>query len=321
MILSQLDKTYISSKNQLSKVPLYIANKSHQNLLDLINNEKDIIDDIILNYGGLIFRGFNIHSLSEFSLVASSYCPDLLEYENRSTPRTNLGGKIYTATEYPADRYIPFHNENSYTSKWPKKLLFFCVVPSATGGETPISDSRLIYKSLNKDIVKKFEEKRIMYKRNFIPGIDLSWQEVFQTEEKYKVEEFCKAASIDYEWKNSLVELTIKEICQASIKHEITKEIVWFNQAHLFHLSALSDVDQLNLINEFGHDNLPRNAFFGDESSIDPNELNEIRNTYLNNKIEFKWEKGDLMIIDNLLMAHSRNPFEGYRKIAVAMGN
>lgn len=307
--------------NHDTQTLLMVESEVNLNIFEWVKENRYLLEEYLIKYNGVLLRNFGIYSISEFNKVVQIICPNLLDYVYRSTPRTRLGGKIYTATEYPADRYIPFHNENSYTSKWPKKLLFFCVVPSATGGETPISDSRLIYKSLNKDIVKKFEEKRIMYKRNFIPGIDLSWQEVFQTEEKYKVEEFCKAASIDYEWKNSLVELTIKEICQASIKHEITKEIVWFNQAHLFHLSALSDVDQLNLINEFGHDNLPRNAFFGDESSIDPNELNEIRNTYLNNKIEFKWEKGDLMIIDNLLMAHSRNPFEGYRKIAVAMGN
>lgn len=321
MKLSQLNKNYILSENKLSKIPLYTPSNSKQSLLNVILDEKDTIDNIVLNYGGVVFRGFDIHSLSEFSDLASSYCTNLLEYENRSTPRTKLGGKIYTATEYPADRYIPFHNENSYTSKWPKKILFFCVVPSPSGGETPVADSRVVYKNLNTNIVRNFEEKKIMYKRNFISGVDLSWQDVFQTEKRHEVEDFCKLASIEYEWKNSLVELTIKEVCQASIKHDLTDEFVWFNQAHLFHVSALNESDQAYLIKEFGYDNLPRNSFFGDGTSLDLNDLIEIRNTYAQNKIEFKWEKGDLMIIDNLLMAHSRNPFEGYRKIAVAMGS
>ena len=60
-------------------------------------------------------RNFSIRSVSEFNKLANQISPNLLNYENRSTPRTLLGGKIYTATEYPAHKQIPLHNENSYT--------------------------------------------------------------------------------------------------------------------------------------------------------------------------------------------------------------
>lgn len=64
-----------------------------------------------------------------------------LEYTYRLTPRTKLGGKIYTATEYPADQFIPLHNENAYAETWTQKIMFFCVIQEKTGGETPIADS------------------------------------------------------------------------------------------------------------------------------------------------------------------------------------
>ena len=110
-----------------------------------------------------------------------SLCPDLLDYVYRSTPRTKLGGKIYTATEYPADRIIPLHNENAYSKSWPQKIFFFSVIVASEGGETPIADSREVYKWIDPEIRHKFEKHRVMYTRNYSKGIDLSWQEVFQT--------------------------------------------------------------------------------------------------------------------------------------------
>ena len=321
MSLNGLSNIFFESQNKKSGLPVYSVGKTGKDLLDIIQNEREVIDNIILKYGGIIFRDFDIHSLSEFSKISNVFCNKLLDYKNRSTPRTELGKNVYTATEYPADRHIPFHNENSYTLKWPKKLLFFCVVPPESGGETPIADSRDVYKQLDPAVIKKFEDKKVMYKRNFISGIDLSWQEVFQTDSKEDVEAFCEENNIQYEWKNSQVELTTKEICQASVKHDVTNEKVWFNQAHLFHVSSLGNEDRDTLVERFGYKNLPRNAFYGDGSEIETEYLGEIHSVYQQNKIEFQWHKKDVMIIDNLLMAHSRNTFKGFRKIAVSMGD
>ncbi|MNJ78479.1 Taurine catabolism dioxygenase TauD, TfdA family [compost metagenome] len=36
--------------------------------------------------------------------------------------------------------------------------------------------------------------------------------------------------------------------------------------------------------------------------------------------MRFDWRKGDVILLDNMLAAHARDPFEGPRKIVVAMG-
>ena len=36
--------------------------------------------------------------------------------------------------------------------------------------------------------------------------------------------------------------------------------------------------------------------------------------------VETPWQKGDLIALDNMLVAHARRPFAGERKIVVAMG-
>lgn len=314
-------KTYfIHSKQGKGMILCYEMANDSVDILKLIKDNKKKFEVELLKYGGILFRGFNIRSLSEFNKLANAIIPNLLDYENRSTPRTRLGGKIYTSTEYPPNRHIPFHNENSYTLKWPSKILFFSVLVAEEGGETAIADSRYVYKNIDKHIVDEFNKKKVLYVRNYMAGIDLSWQEVFQTEIREEVEEYCTNNKINYQWGNGNIELTTKQICQATIKHPVTKEEVWFNQANLFNKSYLKkdEVEKLEQLFEKGE--FPRNSYYGDGSEISKNYFNIISNAYQREKIEFKWEKGDVMLLDNVLMAHSRNPFKGNRKVVVAMG-
>lgn len=312
---------YIHATNGLGKIALYKASDN----LDIIKFaaiNKDTISRELLTTGGIILRGFSLRSVSEFNKLAHLISPNLLNYVNRSTPRTNIGGKIYTATEYPADRHIPLHNENAYTLSWPNKILFFSVVVAQSGGETPIADSREVFNKIDKNIVAKFKDKQVLYVRNYTPGIDLSWQEVFQTPDKQEVEDYCNNNHIDFKWHNAgSIELTTKQKCQATLIHPITGEEVWFNQAHLFHISGLNESDRNTLINSLGPNQLPRNSYFGDESELDEIDLKHIREVYDSERIIFPWYKGDVMILDNRLMAHSRTPFTGERKVVVAMGD
>jgi alpha-ketoglutarate-dependent taurine dioxygenase len=278
------------------------------------------LDELILEHGGILLRGFNIHSLSEFNQFCMTYAPNLLEYEFRSTPRSTLGGRIYTSTEYPKEKTIPQHNENAYTNKWPDILLLFSVVVADKGGETPVGNSRKILKALPEDLVERFEKHGVMYVRNYQEGIDLSWQEVFQTDNKEDMDKYCQDNNIEYEWLNDGNQLRTKQILQATTIHPVTGGKVWFNQANLFHVSALGEDGKL-LIDQLGVENLPRNAYFGDGSEIDISLINEINAVIEQEKFFFAWQKGDILLIDNLLMNHGRNPFEGSRKVAVAMAN
>jgi alpha-ketoglutarate-dependent taurine dioxygenase len=298
---------------------LVIEPSKSLNPFEWIKNNKEFLEACLLKYDGVLLRNFDIYSVSEFSRIAQIISPNLLDYTYRSTPRTKLGGKIYTATEYPVDRVIPLHNENSYSQSWPEKIFFFSVIVANEGGETPIASSRNVYKKIDKSIKEEFENKGILYVRNYNTGIDLSWQEVFQTDQKDLVNQYCRDNNIDYIWNNNGPELTTKQICQASISHPKSHEKVWFNQAHLFHISSLHENDSISLINEVGEVNLPRNSFYGDGQDIPYDVLDHIREVYNQEKIKFKWSRGDIMILDNILTAHAREPFTGERKVAVAM--
>ena len=114
-------------------------------------------------------------------------------------------------------------------------------------------------------------------------------------------------------------ELRTRQVCQAVAVHPRTNETVWFNQAHLFHVSSLEPEIRDSLLNSSGGAP-PRNAFYGDGSLIDEADLEEIRAAYQKETIVFHWQKRDILLLDNMLMAHGRKPYRGARKIVVGMG-
>ncbi|HXD33569.1 MAG TPA: TauD/TfdA family dioxygenase [Pyrinomonadaceae bacterium] len=278
----------------------------------------ELIKERLVTVGALLMRGFKTPTVAEFEEFLNIVAGDLVDYSYRSTPRELVSGKIYTSTGYPAHQTIPLHNELSYSRQWPMMLGFFCVHPSEDGGETPLADSRKIFARIDPELRNKFSRLQVLYARNYGDGLDLSWEDVFQTTERAEVEEFCRTAGIEWSWKSN-GRLSTAQICQAVATHPQTGEQVWFNQAHLFHVSCLEpEVRDALLAGE--EDELPRNTFYGDGSVIEDADLNAIRSAYEQEKVVFQWERGDVLLVDNMLVAHGRRPYRGERKVVVGMG-
>jgi alpha-ketoglutarate-dependent taurine dioxygenase len=73
-------------------------------------------------------------------------------------------------------------------------------------------------------------------------------------------------------------------------------------------------------LSEFSLNDLPYNTYYGDGSPIEDEVVDEIREAYRQETVAFPWQAGDVLMMDNMLVAHGRNPFSGTRKILVAMG-
>ncbi|MBL7727057.1 MAG: TauD/TfdA family dioxygenase [Dinghuibacter sp.] len=275
------------------------------------------INDHLNTHGALLVRGLNIASPEDFSsLLRTLFDDPLLNYVYRSTPRKELTRNIYTATEYPETESIPQHNENAYANAWPMRIGFWCVEKAAVQGNTPICDSRIVYRHIPAPVREVFEQKQVMYVRNYA-DVDLSWKEVFQTENPAEVEAYCRENQIDFEWTEN--GLRTRQVNPATAVHPVTGEKIWFNQAHLFHVSALPDEVREGLTELLGEENLPRNTYFGDGSPIPGEMLNTIREVYNEHSFYFEWQPGDLLLLDNMLYSHGRQPYEGKRKVLVGM--
>lgn len=283
-----------------------------------IEQHKNEICELLDKQGALLIRGLNVMSSKQFGqLLQILFDEELASYGYRSTPRTELKGNVYTATEYHPDETIAQHNESSYANAWAMKIGFLCLLPAAEGGATPLADSRLIYQQIPAEIREKFEQKQVMYVRNY-GDIDLPWQEVFQTEDKAEVEKYCQENALTFEWREDN-RLTTRQVNPAVATHPRTGEKVWFNQAHLFHVSNMGEEARESMLSVFGEQGLPRNAYYGDGSPLEPEVLQIIRDVYAANTVHFDWQRKDVMLLDNMLFTHGRQPFKGDRKVLVGM--
>jgi alpha-ketoglutarate-dependent taurine dioxygenase len=281
-------------------------------------SQADLLQSRLLEHGALLFRGFGIGSVERFREVAKVLCPDLLDYKERAAPRHEIGSQIYTSTEFPADQHIPLHHEMSYSHNWPTKILFYCDQPAAAGGRTPLTDDRKVIHLLDPEVKRRFIDRGVMYVRNYGEGVDLPWQEVFQTEDRAQVERYCREAHMEVDWRSG-DRLRTRAARQVLAIHPVTGDTVWFNHAHLFHMSNLEPAVRDALLAEFEPDELPRNAFHADGSPISEADLDHIRQVYQDTAVRFPWEQGDVLLVDNFLVSHGREPYEGPRRILVAM--
>jgi hypothetical protein len=69
----------------------------------------------------------------------------------------------------------------------------------------------------------------------------------------------------------------------------------------------------------FGADRLPRHVTYGDGKEIAPEDLEHVRATFRRYQVSFPWQPGDVLLLDNMQVAHGRRPFRGQRKVLTAL--
>jgi alpha-ketoglutarate-dependent taurine dioxygenase len=282
----------------------------------------EFLETQLLRHGAILFRGFPVQTVNAFRNFASVAAPNPVNYIEGSSPRTLIGDKVYTSTEYPAGFSISMHSELSYAHRWPGKLLFYCQTPPSSGGETPIADNRKLLASLDPALVERFERLGVRYMRNLRGdrGPGLSWQAVFETDDRDVVEGYCREGNVEFSWKAD-GGLWTSQDRPATGRHPATGERIWFNQADQWHPSNLGRELAQALYQVASEADLPINAYYGDGAPFDPIDLDKIREAYDGVRVLFPWRQGDTLLLDNMLTAHGRMPFTGPRKVLVAMGS
>ncbi|ONI87795.1 hypothetical protein ALI22I_20915 [Saccharothrix sp. ALI-22-I] len=285
-----------------------------------VNGNRGQLHDDLDRYGALRLHGFAVDDAADFSRAARAFSGDLLGYLERAAPRTEVAEGVFTSTEFNAEQWIPFHHEMSYSHNWPSRLYFYCEIPSGEGGATPVASERAVFPKIPAEVRERFARDGVRYVRNYGPHLDLPWQEVFQTSDRAEVEAYCKASGTEFTWVGE-DDLRTTAVRQATAVHPRTGEVVWFNHAHLFHVSNMPAEVSRALIAEYGVEGLPRNAYYGDGTPIEDEVVELIRNLYQEASVSFGWERGDVLVVDNFLATHAREPFAGDRSILVAMSD
>lgn len=303
------------------QLPLVIESEGSSliELWEWLTSNKSWLKQTLLKHGGILFRGFPISTPQELDIFVKTLEPTTRPYIEGQSQRTKIHQQIYTSTEYPADQNITLHNELSYTSNPPQRLFFFCQTAPQEGGETPIADCRRVYEKMNPSLRDRFITKKVRYVKNMHngKGFGKSWQQHFETSNPEEVENYLRQSDVEFCWKEHET-LVNSQVRPAVLQHPESSEMCWFNQADLWHYTNLGSVGD-ELFQLLGEENLPTNAYYGDNSPIPREDMSAVRQLFWNEATIFTWHQGDVLMLDNRLVAHGRKAFKGERRILLAM--
>jgi alpha-ketoglutarate-dependent taurine dioxygenase len=212
------------------------------------------------------------------------------------------------------------HHELSYTLEFPGVMMFACLTAPTEGGATAVADSPSMLDALPAELVARFEREGWLLTRNYNDEIGASWAEAFGTDDRGAVERYCRDNAIEFEWQPD-GGLRTRQRRYAVLHHPVTRQRCWFNQIAFLNEWTLDQEVREFLVDMYGPDALPFNTRFGHGDPIGEDVVALLNQVYAANTMREPWQAGDLLLVDNIRTAHSREPFEGPREVLVAMAN
>jgi len=292
---------------------------------------KETFDRLAVVHGALLFRDFPTRGTAEFARAIDHYPTNDLNYVGGAVKRAQIDGRVMETTNAPKHWPFQMHQEMAYLPRFPRMIAFFCNQPPPAGGETLVADFRLLEQRLPRRFWDEVKERGVRYVRNFRAPAEIdpsraemhnTWVTAFQTEDPAGAEEACRSVGLDPIWETD-GSLSAVFVASGFTQHGLTGETVWFN-----HIASQTQnrrnmgAERWALYNRhYGAGDKPRPycTTYADGGEIDAADVEDLQLTIEAITQSLRWEQGDILLVDNVLTAHGRSPFDGVRDIQVAL--
>lgn len=271
------------------------------------------------NFGHLLIRGLKIEDVDDFVAARDAYFGDHLPYRERSTPRSEFAKGVYSSTDLPARHPIRLHNESSYVLTFPGTLLFGCVEAAAEGGATTVGDSREVLRRLDPALAASLREHGWTLLRNYHPSLSLSWSDAYGIADRGALEDYLRKHLTAWRWRPDGGLMT-SQLRAAVLRHPATGEETWFNHVAFWNRHTMAPDFRAVLLESYGEDGLPYDTLRGDGTPLTEEEAGHLNEVYRQVERCEPYRAGDLLLVDNLISCHGRQPYRGERRVLVAMG-
>lgn len=325
-----------------------LQDNSPEYLQAWIRANHQLVKDKIALHGGLLFKGFAVKSASDFEKIALSIDADLSDkhvFDGAvGTKRTKFVSDVASPEIKKILTPLSLHNEDSFVSETPKKIMF-CSLKSATwGGESLIADCRKVYQSLPQRIQNKYRGQElkstlILEDRLFLANsqIPKNIQYITDFAKKHGAKTVKRISDDMTEFSFAI---------PAVIISKTSKEIIWFNTLHqaVFYNNCIdiwmayklrgglsNRINSLFLI----FSSLLQDFLVYIRSGKNPLKMHDCKLlngqkitapdriqmglAFWKNTSVISLNDGDFFVLDNRLTAHGRMPYKGRRVMVSAM--
>jgi alpha-ketoglutarate-dependent taurine dioxygenase len=273
---------------------------------------------MIAQYGSVLIRGLAVRDVGETAAVFGSIGGQLMVEREAFAHRQRYPGGLYSSAKWASNQPMCMHHELSYTFEFPGLLLLACLSAPTTGGATGVADSPTVLEALPPGLVARFEQQGWLLTRNYNEEIGASVADAFGTDDRGAVETYCRTNAIAFQWQPD-GGLRTWQRRGAVVAHPVTGQRCWFNQIAFLNEWTLDPEVREFLVEMYGPEGLPFNTSFGDGEPIGADVVSLLNDVYAANTLREPWQAGDVMLVDNIRTAHSREPYQGPRQVLVGM--
>jgi alpha-ketoglutarate-dependent taurine dioxygenase len=279
---------------------------------------RDALRAVVAEHGCVMVRGLGLADAAEAVTVLQRLATDLMTEKEAFASRRAYPGGVYSSSKWPPNQPMCMHHELSYAIEFPGLMLFACLTAPQAGGATAVADAPAVLDALPADLVGRFEREGWLLTRNYNEDIGASVAEAFGTDDRAAVESYCRANAIEFEWQPD-GGLRTRQVRSAVLVHPDTGQRCWFNQVAFLNERTIDPEIREYLVDIYGDEGLPFNTRFGGGDPIGEDVVELLNEVYEAHTVREPWRAGDLLLVDNLRMAHSREAYEGPREVLVAM--
>ncbi|PRQ48896.1 putative TauD/TfdA-like domain-containing protein [Rosa chinensis] len=297
------------------KPPPEMSTDGVDELAEMVKEEREWLHKTLEAHSAILFKGFGLKSGDEFGRVVEAFGWENMTYSApapRPILRHLVGGRVYTSNATPVTQLITFHHEMAWVKEVPSKIFLYCLQPSPEGGETSILPSQVVVDQMEErvpEFVSKISTIGFVHRVSLATeydsedadGINEPWKWILDTRDLAEAEKRAKEKFLCREVKfreEGLLELLFGPVCPI---RSYGGKRVWFNTILCY---APKDSDSIS---------------FTDGTKLPESAVETYKKILEENCVNIKWEKGDFLLLDNLLAQHARLPGKPPRQILVSI--
>jgi Taurine catabolism dioxygenase TauD, TfdA family len=198
-LLDPTERRVQTSETETPLVIAPRRSSSPQFLRDFLSSNSAQLTEDIARHGAILLRGFNVDSVAEFEqqVLSIRSMRAMCDMMLKEPGRTRVNGAKYVLHTNSLSKtggtfdFGGFHNENYFSPDVPRYIAFFCVKPSWLGGETGLVNTARLFKDLPTVVQQKLEERSYLALQ--APLATIAKREGFSEED---FERFCVSAGL-----------------------------------------------------------------------------------------------------------------------------